>query len=530
MTFNYQQVPGGGQDDVLNASGLGAPAIIRGSVFAHLASGLVMGAGQTTGVRQTNATALQNAITYAASHGKFFVIEPGVYEINSSTGLSIPAQGVGNYGLTLIGSRYGSQIIQFYATTPSCPILTIGDTTGATASSGVKIEGLNLSYGAAQTGFTSAKALNIGYLVNSIVGDIHMPMATNPAYNAVDVAATNISGNRFHDISAIGFQNIGLNFNPQEAAAIPPSQFQNLVIQGGSSGNPAIANFINFPGTVGELFFDGLTLANGACNVAILFGGAGARAVTINALHMEQIKLTGSQASFFSGAASAFTINGFKIVDPIILSAALTGTPYLYGDYQGGSSTVIINNLNITCLAATGEITSNFGLLGLIGAASPDYVPNFEVNKFISFDNPGGNIQGHIFLDDHMPMASNATPEMFNRFVHGAANSVCERAKLNVSATYTHWSQHEHATIVVPSSITSFTLTLGARISVTASTQLPRTGSTVHIRRSGNAGLAGTLTIVNGGAGAGTLNTNTTAVDLWYQFDGTNWVALTPVP
>src|SRR4051812_19841188 len=77
-------------DDPSNASGLGAAAIIRGSLYADAISGIVVGGGQNTATQQNNATLLQNAITYCAAHNKIFEIQ-GTYEINNSTGLVIPA-------------------------------------------------------------------------------------------------------------------------------------------------------------------------------------------------------------------------------------------------------------------------------------------------------------------------------------------------------------------------------------------------------------------------------------------------------
>ena len=60
-----------------------------------LSQGGIIGTGQSSGQRTTNATALQAAITYASTNNLMFVLAPGVYEILSSTGLNIPAAAYG---------------------------------------------------------------------------------------------------------------------------------------------------------------------------------------------------------------------------------------------------------------------------------------------------------------------------------------------------------------------------------------------------------------------------------------------------
>src|SRR6185437_13036600 len=73
-------------NDPTNTSGLGAPALIRGTLYADHISGIVQGLGQSTATQQNNAALLQNAINYCATNNKIFEIE-GFYQINSSTGL-----------------------------------------------------------------------------------------------------------------------------------------------------------------------------------------------------------------------------------------------------------------------------------------------------------------------------------------------------------------------------------------------------------------------------------------------------------
>jgi hypothetical protein len=154
-------------DDPTNASGLGTPAIIRGTVYGHLAVGVTQGSGQTLAVRQTTATGLQNALNYAINNGKFFELEPGIYEIDTPTGLQI-AQTTYLSGFTFRGDR-SSRIIQFHS---NAPVLTIGDATGAAYSINLDIKGLRAEYGVSQSGNTSANTLVIGSMRNSKLANI----------------------------------------------------------------------------------------------------------------------------------------------------------------------------------------------------------------------------------------------------------------------------------------------------------------------------------------------------------------------
>src|SRR6478752_5541432 len=116
-------------DDPTNASGLGAPALIRGTLYADHISGIVLGSGQSTATQQNNATLLQNAINYCATNNKIFEIQ-GTYEINSSAGLVIPANTYTNPGFWWIGSPTNTLIRQTYNSGSGAPVLTVGSTTG----------------------------------------------------------------------------------------------------------------------------------------------------------------------------------------------------------------------------------------------------------------------------------------------------------------------------------------------------------------------------------------------------------------
>jgi hypothetical protein len=97
---------------------------------------------------------------------------------------------------------------------------------------------------------------------------------------------------------------------------------------------------------------------------------------------------------------------------------------------------------------------------------------------------------------------------------------------ITISATATVYCQYVNPTIMVPQTITGFTLTLDDTLGATG-TRKGVSGQWIRIRRQGSGAASGTLVVTNGGAGGGNLTitalNGTAPAEMWFIFDGTNW-------
>lgn len=525
-----------GLDDPNNAIGLGAPAIIRGTIYAHKMTNLVAGAGQTTGVRTSNLTALNAAFADCLTYSKYFQFDVSTYEIYGSTGLLGPAAGSGNYNLDIRGSMSGTSIVQYYA---GAPILTLGDVTGGTAHFGLNVNGLGLSYGTPQAASTSSIPLIVGAGYNGSIKNIQVGDFTNFAYRAMALNASTggIFSMTFDNLFLWGFTQDGLVLN---AIGSTGSSWNNIYINNGGSSSPqAMAgSFINHLQPSQDQDFRRVNCEWGSTNCVIAYpaGGQGHR---YTALHCEGVTFTGFNPTIFT-LTNSIQVDTLNLIDPTVLSANMSGNLFLATTYVGSgtstnSGTCTINNFNLVLNNAS-EVNVPIGMYSQISGPLGDGTGLMYVNQATIATQsaaPASEIQGNIFWDEHLAANANLLVAGWGAYEFGPAGSIIRKAILQVAATYTLYGQFVDATIFVPNAITSFTLTLADTMGATG-TQPPNYGNTVHIRRmSGTA--SGTLTVKDGGGT--TLSTNTTsAVDLWYVFHATSststtgiWATFTPV-
>lgn len=516
-----------GIDDPQNASGLGAPAIIRGTVYAHLAAGVTVGAGQTTGVRQATATGLQNAVNYASANGKYFDIEPNVYEINSSTGLVTPAGQTINWH----GSRE-SNIVQFYAGGSGAPILTIGDATGATATGGVELDGAFLTYGVDQTGLTNANGLVIGTLGLSDLRNIRVGTVgttpINPAYRGIYIPSSFFFSNSLTNIQVSGAQQWLCDF-----AGISGSTgnvFRNIYLQGAGSSfygtlgggaiNLALANVAT------ENIFDQLNVE--WCILPQVMPIQNCFGLHINGFHLEGVKISGFGSPFFNISNSVLNIDAITFFNCFINSTQASGNPTIFYDYSPGASVINVKNL-IMIQAAASQINLNFTMF--LQGAPGSGATNLNIDGMRLADSGGGNLT-HMSFDAHMPQSASAflIPTQAQNYEYGISGSILNKGVFNVSAAYTHYGQLTNAVIILAAT-GSYTVTLADKMGATG-TQFPPYGSTVTFLRPSYS--SGTVTIAD--AAAGTITTNTSTTTVVCQFTPTvlspeagAWVTVTPV-
>jgi hypothetical protein len=515
-------------DDASNTSGLGAPVIIRGTVYARRAAGVTVGAGQTQTVQQATLTGLQNAINYASSNGKFFEIEPNTYEIYGTTGLTIPAVD----GFRWVGSK--KSVIKQFAS--NCPILSIGDVSaGTTSAQDMIIDGARLYYSADQTGQTSSNALQLGMLRNCTVQNISVfapYSATGPlqkAYRGIYVA----SGSQNFGFFSNSVRDImvgGADLSLMDVALVGTgSVFQNIYLTQGVTGHIGTLSGppLRFVGNADqyETVLDQVNVE--WCSSNYLIFAQNLRATTFLSCHFEGNQITGFDPHVFDISSSQISFIGSNLLD-MVCQSGVTGTAAIFRCY--GDCTINSTNFRISW-SGSGSLTTTVNVVALNEFGTTDMNPSIDMTG-LSFKDVIGNNLPNLQLSPSQPLASYSPPYALNRYQYGTVIDKVERAVIQLpgTANYTHYQSHVDATIMVPASLSAArTITLSPlRIpSGTGSTLKGPAGNTVKVHRmTGTA--SNNLLVVNGGAGAGTLTTNTTAdTNYYYVFDGTNWAAFT---
>lgn len=517
----------GGIDDPTNVSGLGAPAIIRGTVYGHLAAGVTMGSGNTQTVQTATAVGLQNAINYASSANKFFELVPGDYEIYSSTGLVIPNTG-GSFFWR--GQEGATVITQFYHSGSGAPIITIGDISGNSLSYGMDIDGMFLRYGASQSGLTASNACIIcpsfGGKFKGI--DVSISLGFIP-YNGI--AIYSLGGpyaGSFYSNSCADWQISGAVANL-------------LAIYDGGTGNVFDNIYLNNDGAaltgsyllmdagqIPEWTFRQLNCELGSCNTVIsLNQNVGIR---FEAVHVEQVVMTGTNPTIFLTQGECnVDIDTLDLIDIQWLTTNMTGNPTIFSDYTPAPGLIRCRNLNMVTYL-TSQITST--VVAFNSSSSPtDNIDSCIIDGiYIDDATATGQYTGHFLLDyNAAPQSAYPTPSSIVHYRWNQWASVVDGAVIPISATFTLYGQYINTTIQVPATISGFTLTLSNVMAATGS-QPTATGTVTHIRRLSGTG-SGTL-LVKDDAGS-TLTTSTTAAqDYYYIFNGLHYVAftaLTPV-
>lgn len=527
-------------DDPLNVSGLGAPAIIRGTLYAQAISGIVLGGGQSTAVRQNNATLLQNAINYCAANNKIFEAL-GNYEIYSSTGLVTPANGFTQPGIWMIGDPTGTTITQFYATSPGAPVLTVGSTTGAT-SHGAIIDGFQLAYGASQVGNTNAIHLIIGNADNCVYRNITAGSSGDqPAYCNVkleggggavfscEMSNWALGGRAYqHKIwmHAAATGNVWSNIYMSNGPG-------NIIGQPASAWNTIAGNYINFDGgIINDQVFHQVNCEWGAINGSYLIQASLMLGLRFTELHIEGILLLGNNPALIGTAGSQLNIDSLDIVDLVAQSTNMTGTAMIFQDYNGFSSSTVINGFSMVNNYNTSEITAPVylfqGVSPPFGALNND-MATFVCNGGYLREAAASNNQTYarfFGLDGHMPLSSFVGPQKFGRYDFGPTASVVRNGVIVVTGNCTHYGQHVDATLIVPATISNMTITLAATMGATGNEPVATGNRVFIIRQAGT--LSGGLTVKDD-AGTTLLNNSTTAGYFSYRFSGTHYVSFTPV-
>jgi hypothetical protein len=525
-----------GVDDIGNASGLSAPAIIRGTVYAHLANGVTVGAGQNTAIRTATLAGLNAAIAYAGSVGKFFEIEPGTYEIYGSGGLVVPAQT--NNAIYWKGSN-ATTIVQYSTNTP---VLTLGDATGANTIYGLKFDGVTLEYGVSQTGNTGAIACLSGPSAWCVLESIGVSATsggyypiTNPSYIAF---ATTTGGvwfnNAVRDMHLFGAQQTLLLQQAQGTG----NEWSNIYVSNGSNNDASESVYGALSGPAIQVGNSSFSTESGnvwtrvniesvKCAYAVLLIQE-AQSNTFHSLHFENLEMTASNTALIQNVGSNVNMTAVETYD-IQVPAGLTGISVLANN--NGGEVNLIDGLRMGWSTYSDPGLNSPMMIVNSGGASADQNERTVIRGFVITDGSTNNATQMSIWNGTYPITGYSsydgqigtlTVDQLQARTEGYVPSI-------TTTTYTHYGCHADATIIYPATLpAAATITLSNKKypSGLGSSLATPTGLCVQVRRTGGT-YANTLTIKDGASGSTLVTNSTNSTGYLFTFNGTNWVAAT---
>ncbi len=492
----------------------GAPAIIRGTVYPARWPGVTQGSSIGSTLQAANLTALQAAIAYAGTNNLFFEFEPGTYEIIGG-GLAIPYS-----NFTWVGSTR-TYIVQY---SNNVPVIHAGLTLGnANTTSRISIDGGVLKYSG--TGVAGANALELTStwmcaFSNLDIGDVYQGPGgfVSVPYNGV-AGDTNAGcesfSNNFTNIRVKPWVSWAAVFNNPNGST--GDVWTNLYT--GCGSNDAGVNTV----TGGSLYFKNYKnlsirqwnaewmktpcVAHLEQVVASSISQANIEGITLNpatSIPAFIYELVGSEIKFDGAEIESLTIQAANNVASAAVFGCANSTYIVVDDYE--IQTVTKDSTHspafslVQNFTAAGNTTPlvDLGLIHITGSAP--YLDAFDSFTFSS------GASGPVFS---ILRAFNFT---------GSYTLADATATVYVNLDGGYWT-------MTPT--TARTITLAPQFAASTFPTLPRGVTRRIICASGS---AGSIIVVNGGPGAGTiatLNAGATATVATVDKSG-NWAYVGP--
>jgi hypothetical protein len=533
-----------------NGSGLGVPAILRQTVDFSRVTSVTVGSGQSTGTRTNTQTAMQTALNYYSTENVFYVLPPGVYEIYGSTALTIPYSAK---SLVWRGAGEAAQINQFYTTSPGVVVLQIGDSTANNYLINADIEGVNLQYGASQTSNTNTAYVAFGPSAYCRFNEIYggSPGSGsgpfNPAYYGVwfqGVTTPTFSSN-FSKMEIQGAQHDLAHWDGFGTGGV----IDNFYFGGGAGSNtlspPAVANSVmnmnltvNMGGSnewdFNQVNTEWVTGTGAAANSAAM-NITGWLGLCIRHWHQEGLNWVsggGTAVINITWSDTFMKIENLGMYNFNITSANIGSNPFSFlWDYVPQNNTMLITTLILRASPFTQDpsvinvATTLYTAGGSGGSASSMQI----LGCYINDNNGTSGLDGLLSIDGNMTVTSSAflVPLSFVSYIYNSTASQLIGAVINVSSTYTHYSQLDRATLILGPSGT-YNVNFALTATSTSGTPAPAPGALVRVLRPSYS--SGTVTFLNGGSsiGGGTTNSGTGELNFRVNTSGA-WVTVTGV-
>jgi hypothetical protein len=491
----------------------GAPAIIRGTVYPARWPGVTQGSSIGSTLQAANLTALQAAIAYAGTNSLWFVFEPGTYEIIGG-GLAIPYN-----DFWWLGSRR-TYIVQY---SNNQPCVHLGNPLGSSSSTdGITMQGANLKYSG--TGIAGANALELTGVLNSDVADIDIgdvfassTSVVSIPYNGVyfdpNVTFNTCFSNEFRNIKVKFWVNYAWFCDNNNSQSTTGNVFSNLYCScGDSTGQLSCSGGVWFR-YQGQLSITQLNLEWFSAQRAAHFEQV--TCGTVGPSNIEGITLlagsSGTSCGFVEVIGNQMAIRGVKFYDNTILTANNVGQAQLF--MLGSSTYLDLDDIHVEDTIQT-------------GTNSP---PLYVIANF----SGGGNTNPEVALGQFF-FQSNAGCEGFSNFVSSSGtwpiftsvrqlNNYAIQALTDAAVTVYGVATCGVFTMT-PTVARNLTLS-NAWNSVSGAPVLP---AGVFRKVICNSGAAGTIVVINGGTGGGTIATMSAGSTASFAFDGTNWNYIGP--
>lgn len=507
-----------------------APALLRGTVSASRWPGVTLGAGGTSASRQATLAGLQAAVNSAATNGRFFEIEPGLYEIEGAAGLLIPR--TKNSGFVWRGTK-ASHIKQYGN---NCPVITIGDTaTSGNTTEQAVVEGFRASYATDQSANTASTAVVIGLARNCTFSEWNVfadstatgwpAGASIRAYRGIRTQhATDTMtyfSNSMRDVMIGGAQQNLLDM----AGGGTGNVFSNIYCANGVTGSPqAIADYpIRLRGAA-DLYEGVYQQINVEwCIAQYLVFCEIARNATFASWHLEGNRLTGADPAVFNLSNAQINLSGLDILDMEVLAASATGTPSVFRTY--GACAVSGHGVALNWSGA-GRVDRSFNLVNVTSFSPSDAPVAVNVSGLVTRDVAGGNWR-NLQLDANTPNTAFPAPVKVDRYRWHEVLPEVTGVSLAPAGDCTVYGCHADATVNYPAALgAARTVTLAGTMKASGalSAVAVPAGALCAVRRGPGTADSFALTVKNLTSGGTTLSTLSAADTVArYRFNGTNW-------
>lgn len=506
-------------------SAIATPHLLRGTISGRLWNGVTPGAGVPRDQRRANLAGLQAAIHAASSQRKFFELEPGLFEIEGTDGLRIPAS---KHGFQWRGSK-GSILQQFSS---NCPVLTVGDVAeGARDCQDLHLSGVRVCYAADQSANAGSSALRIGLLRNSTLEQVSVLAdygVTGPlikAYRGIHIVS---AGSRFGFFSNTLRDIIvgGAAYSLLDIALVGTgSVFSNIYLTQGVAGHPAavLDSPLRIRGDADqyETVFEQLNIE--WCIAGTIIQAQSCRGTSFLSTHLEGNRLVGRSPSAVLLSTSQLNLIGFNILDLDLRVLDVAGgvAPALFRCY--GDTAITGSNVQVSW-SSPSRVNLGFEVVAVSEFSPADAQQTVSIAALIVRDMGGGNAR-FLSLDRNMPAAEFPAPSAVEFYSYGTLFSQARGAKIAASESATLFGQSAGPLI-------QYAATLGAPRTVTLSNRMssshvggaipPLTGALAGVRR--NSGVADPFDLfVENHDGAPLATISSAGLTRWFRFDGTNW-------
>lgn len=501
-------------DDPTNAWGMGAPAVIRGSIFIPKLSGINLGSSIGTADQTANGTILQTAFTQGVTNGKWFECDDRNIEFYNTSGLVFPW---GHGPIRWRGSK--SVILEQFAVGPG---IVFGYTAGGSnLINNVDIDGMGFRYSVAQGATATSIAFGFGNMAQGSIKNLYSYASSAtfaPYYCFYDYIG-------MFQMNTAGF---GTQFAQQDIYHLANSGSGNTYVEhyltDGQLDNPGTlaGSAINYANGGNCDHWDRVNVEGVKANRVIAIQN-GCRGLKFTCPHLETVSLTGANPVMFFAGTGWVSIRELWADFRCTTADGASGIGSVYQTYS--SDNVLLDGVNLLSQSTdTGGVTLPFRLNYSVGE-TPDTPPTFEARGVKIFDANGGGIENYFYFDDNLPFNTNRTVVQSGTYRYGLGVSRTDGVIYNVIGSYTHQGCEANSVLLVPAALaanTVITLAQYLTASGTGSTTPVPIGQLVTVRFQGGTN-ANTATVYDQKTGTTIYTRSSAGVTQSFQFTSGGW-------